>query len=338
MYNTTLKFLLLIFSVLLLSACGDKGDSRTVTIYVSEDQVFSEPVLKDFERETGIEVNALYDTEESKSTGVMNRLIAEKNNPRADVYWANEPIRAEILRQKGILAPYRSPNAEGIPREFVQKDNYWTGFSARVRILLVQDSSAADPLSILAYADPEYKGKSVIANPLFGTTTSHIAALFTVWGDKRAMEFLDRMKENDTAIATSNGESADFVAQGRYLFSLVDSDDAVSRIRQKEKVHIVYPDQKEGGLGVFVVPNAVMMIAGAPHKSAAKKLIDYLLSRKVESRLAFADCAQIPLHKGVKMPSGLKEIRDIKLMKVDYARVAEKLVEIQPRLKSWLEK
>ena len=212
MYNTTLKFLLLIFSVLLLSACGDKGDSSTVTIYVSEDQVFSEPVLKDFERETGIEVNAVYDTEESKSTGVMNRLIAEKNNPRADVYWANEPIRAEILRQKGILAPYRSPNAGGIPREFVQKDNYWTGFSARVRILLVQDSSAADPLSILAYADPEYKGKSVIANPLFGTTTSHIAALFTVWGDKRAMEFLDRMKENDTAIATSNGESADFVA------------------------------------------------------------------------------------------------------------------------------
>ena len=70
---------------------------QTVTIYVSEDQVFSEPILKDFEKETGIKVRAVFDTEEAKSTGAMNRLIAEKDNPQADVYWANEPIRANLL-------------------------------------------------------------------------------------------------------------------------------------------------------------------------------------------------------------------------------------------------
>jgi iron(III) transport system substrate-binding protein len=53
----------------------------TVVVYVSHDEVFSEPILKDFEKETGIKVRAVYDTEETKSTGVMNRLIAEKNNP-----------------------------------------------------------------------------------------------------------------------------------------------------------------------------------------------------------------------------------------------------------------
>ena len=89
-----------------------------VVVYVSEDQVFSEPILKDFERETGITVRALYDTEEAKSTGVMNRLIAEKDNPQADVYWANEPIRAELLKQKGISASYRSANAADIPDGF----------------------------------------------------------------------------------------------------------------------------------------------------------------------------------------------------------------------------
>ena len=78
----------------------------TVVVYVSHDQVFSEPILKDFEKETGIKVRAVYDTEETKSTGTMNRLIAEKNNPQADVYWANEPVRAEVLRQQGIAAPY----------------------------------------------------------------------------------------------------------------------------------------------------------------------------------------------------------------------------------------
>ena len=78
----------------------------TVVVYVSHDQVFSEPILTDFEKETGIKVRAIYDTEETKSTGTMNRLIAEKNNPQADVYWANEPVRAEVLRQQGIAAPY----------------------------------------------------------------------------------------------------------------------------------------------------------------------------------------------------------------------------------------
>jgi iron(III) transport system substrate-binding protein len=57
---------------------------QDVVVYVSHDEVFSEPILKDFERETGIRVRAVYDTEETKSTGAMNRLIAEKNNPQAD--------------------------------------------------------------------------------------------------------------------------------------------------------------------------------------------------------------------------------------------------------------
>jgi iron(III) transport system substrate-binding protein len=331
------KIFFLLLSTFVLVSCSTKEKDKSVTVYVSEDQVFSEPVLKAFEKETGIRVNALYDTEESKSTGAMNRLIAEKNNPRADVYWANEPIRAEVLRQKGILAPYQSPSAAGIPDVFIQKEYYWTGFSARIRILLVNNALKTDPESILYYTEKTYKGKIVIANPLFGTTTSHIAALFTVWGDARTKAFLNALKQNDVAIATSNGESADFVASGRYLFSLVDSDDAMSRLKQKAAVHVVYPDQEEGALGAFVVPNAVMMIKGAPHPDMAKKLIDYLLSRESERKLAFADCAQIPLHAEVEMPKGLKPIDAIKVMQVDYAEVAKKLVEIQPYLKRWLE-
>ena len=103
---------------------------------VSEDQVFSESIRKDFERETGITVRAVFDTEEAKSTVVMNRLVAERNNPQADVYWANEPIRAELLKQQGISAPYISPAANDIPALFKDPDGYWTGFSARARVLI----------------------------------------------------------------------------------------------------------------------------------------------------------------------------------------------------------
>ena len=312
------------------------GNAPVVVVYVSEDQVFSEPVLKDFEKESGIRVKAVYDTEEAKSTGAMNRLIAEKNNPQADVYWANEPIRAEVLKQKGISAPYVSPNSMDIPPVFKDPDGYWTGFSARARVFVVNKNVTEGPETVLAYVNPRWKGKAVITNPLFGTTTAEIAALFTAWGDKRGKEFMSAMKRNQVAVSTNNGESADFVAAGRYDFSLVDSDDAVNRIRQGKPITMIYPDQGRQGMGAFIVPNALVLINGAPHPETAGQLIDYLLSRKTERKLALADCAQIPLHPGVQTPPELKSIRDIKVMQVNYADVAKKMVEIQPFLKNWM--
>ena len=332
-----MRYILSLILLLLLSACTTESQN-SVTVYVSEDQVFSEPLLKDFEKESGIKVNAIYDTEESKSTGVMNRLIAEKNNPQADVYWANEPIRAEVLKQKGILAPYKSPNAKGIPKNFKDKDYYWTGFSARVRLFIAQNGRTKKPTSIMAYTLPEFKAKTVIANPLFGTTTAHVAALFTLWKEEKTKIFLTQLKTNQVRVSTSNGESANFVANGSYLFSLVDSDDAFSRLKAKEKVQIIYPDQDKNEIGAFVVPNSVMLMKNAPHVKRAKQLIDYLLSKKSEEKLAFADCAQIPLHPNVPMPSYIKPIEQIKVMPVDFEKVAKKMIEIQTYLKEWVQK
>ena len=326
----------LIAALLVFSFVGcSKKETQSVTIYVSEDQVFSEPILKAFEKETGIKVNALYDTEESKGTGVMNRLIAEKSHPQADLYWANEPIRAEVLKAKGILEPYLSPHAKTIASRYKDPKGYWSGFSARLRLFVVKKDAKVTPKSIFDYLDPRFKNKAVIANPLFGSTATHIAALFTLLGDAKATAFLDGLKQNGVAISTSNGESADLVAQGRYNFALVDSDDAVSRIKKGAPIKIVYPDQDKNGMGVLVIPNAVMLIKNAPHPQAAKKLMDYLLSPKTEAALAKAECAQIPLHPGVEQPAMLKPVQTLKVMDIKYDEVARTLIRITPLLDRW---
>ncbi len=313
--------------------CKQKTITNEVVVYVSEDQVFSEPILKDFEKDTGIKVKPVYDTEETKSTGAMNRLIAERNNPQADVYWANEPIRAVVLKQKGISIPYFSPNAEGIPSLFKDPNGYWTGFSARARVFVVSSEDA--PSSILDYRNEKWRDKAVIANPLFGTTTSWVASLFTVWGDERAKEFMKGMKENGVKISTSNGESTNLVVNKEFAFSLVDSDDSTNVIRDGKPVRQIYPDQEEGGMGALVLPNAAVLIKGGPNLENGKKLMDYLLSPETERKLAFADCAQIPLHRGVETPHDVKKIEEIKAMRINYEAVARKLQEIQPYLKEW---
>jgi iron(III) transport system substrate-binding protein len=328
--------IVIVFGFIMWKNIQSAANSNIVVVYVSEDQIFSEPILKDFEKETGITVKAVYDTEETKSTGVMMRLISEKNNPLADVFWANEPIRAEVLKQKGIAAPYQSPNGLQIPDVHKDPEGYWTGFSARSRVFVVNKKVKNKPTSIMAYNDPQWKDKAVIANPLFGTTTVEIAALFTIWGEDKAKTFMADMQKNNVGISTSNGESTDFVASGQYDFSLVDSDDAVSRIRQGKSIEMVYPDQGENDIGCLIVPNAVVLINGARHPENAKKMIDYLLSKSTEKKLAFADCAQIPLHPGVETPAEVRSIESLKVMQVNYSEVAEKMEDIQPYLKQWV--
>ena len=108
-------------------------------------------------------------------------------------------------------------------------------------------------------------------------------------------------------------------------------------MRQQQPVELVYPDQGADGIGCFLVPNAVVLIAGAPHPDMAQKLIDYLLSKEVEAKLARSDAAQIPLHPGVEGPPELRPIDKLKTTQVNYAEIAAKLQAIQPFLKRWVE-
>lgn len=327
---------LLVILVVGLLSCTRRA-AQEVVVYTSEDQVFSEPILKAFERKTGITVKAVYDTEETKSTGVVNRLIAEKNNPQADVFWSNDPVRPILLQKLGILTPYRSPNRERIPKRYQDKEGYWTGFAARARVIvyntnLVQPQDA--PRSILELTSPRWRRKVAFANPLFGTSTLHAAALFEVWGEERAKAFFRQMKQNGVRIATSNGEVRDLVAAGEVAWGFADTDDAHVALIQKKPVGVVYPDQDS--LGTLIMPNVVAMIKGGPHPENAKKLIDYLLSAEVEEKLASSPAAQMPLGPGVKTPEDVPAIRSLKDMDVDYVKVAEIMEKIQPFLSTWV--
>src|SRR5215212_4488646 len=136
------QILVILMFVLILAACSPPPNERQgsaaseVTIYVSTDRVFSEPILRAYEQKTGVKVNAVFDTEETKSTGLANRLLAEKSNPQADVFWSNEPVRTLVLKSRGMLAPYKSPSADGISDTFKDREGYWTGFSARLRVIV----------------------------------------------------------------------------------------------------------------------------------------------------------------------------------------------------------
>src|SRR5437879_1531280 len=74
-----------------------------VTIYCALDDVYARPILDDFERETGIHVKASFDTEASKTVGLVQNLRLERSNPRCDVFWNNEILHTVRLADEGVL-------------------------------------------------------------------------------------------------------------------------------------------------------------------------------------------------------------------------------------------
>ncbi|MBN1908478.1 MAG: extracellular solute-binding protein [Pirellulales bacterium] len=320
-------FVSLTLACLALSGCWSSSGKEEVVVYTALDANFSEPIFAEFTKETGIEVRPKFDTESTKTVGLANAILAEAQRPRCDLFWNNEILNTLRLKQKGLLDVYHPPLAKEYPAAVRSPDGLWHGFAARARVLIVNTDLVPEgerPTSILDLTDPKWKGRAAMAKPLFGTTATHAACLFTVWGDERAKEFFRKVKKNDVQILSGNKQVALAVSAGRAAFGLTDTDDAVSQIEGGRPVTIVYPDQAPDGLGTLFIPNTLALIKGSPHSVAARRLVDYLLSPAVESKLAAGPSAQIPLNPNVKPNPRVETPQTVRAMEVDFDKAAEK--------------
>jgi iron(III) transport system substrate-binding protein len=296
-----------------------------VVVYVALDRTFSEPIFEAFTRKTGIAVKPLYDTESTKTVGLASRIRAEAARPRCDVFWNNEILNTIRLESEGLLQPFDAAGAEGYPEGSRDRDKTWYGFAARARVLIVNTrvvSRESMPGSIRDLARPEWKGRTAIAKPLFGTTASHVACLFAALGADRATEYLDSLKKNDVRVEGGNKGCAMAVAAGAAAFALTDTDDAIAEVEAGKPVTIVYPDSGEDGLGTLFLPNTVAILKGAPHPEEAKALVNFLLTPEVEEMLAGGPSAQIPLNEAAKPSARVQGPGQVKPMSVDYEAAA----------------
>ena len=131
------------------------------------------------------------------------------------------------------------------------------------------------------------------------------------------------MTENRVQILSGNKDVALSVAAGKLAFGLTDTDDALIEIEKgMPDLAIIYPDQAPGGLGTLFIPNTLAIIKGSPHPEAAKRLVQYLLSPPVETRLAKGESAQIPLNSTVKVKPRVETPQTVRAMQVDFDKAA----------------
>ncbi|MHB8963147.1 MAG: extracellular solute-binding protein [Saccharofermentanales bacterium] len=311
-------FMILALTASCLPACNIGRD--IVVVYTSVDQVYSEKIFKAYEKETGVKVEAKYDIEAAKTVGLVNELIAEKENPRADVFWSGEILYTIDLKEKGVLDAAVLENTKNLPPAFIDEDDMWFAFGGRARVLLFNKTliSRADcPKTLEDLATGAYADKTGIAYPVFGTTATHAAVLYAYWGSEKAKKHYTDFFDAGAVVLEGNGPVKDQVSQKQIFMGLTDTDDALSEMAANPDLDIVFLDQGDGGMGTLVIPNTVAKIKGGPNPEQADRFMDYLLSIRVEQMLVDDGWIQIPVNSDVKAAE-IVEQANVKIMAADF--------------------
>jgi iron(III) transport system substrate-binding protein len=297
---------------------------RKLVLYCSVDQVIAEPIIAEFEDKTGINVLPRFDTEASKTVGLVQRIRAEAASPLADVFWSNEIFHTIRLGEESLLAAYRSDTTKDWPERYADPNGRWYGFALRARVIAYNTtrvSAAEAPKCLEDVLDSKWKGRIVMAVPEFGTTGGDVASWFAHYDSPRAMEILKQLKANEIRLVDGNSTAVRMVATGQADICFTDTDDVYAAQRNGWPIAMNYLDQ--GGDGALAIPNTAAIIKGAGHLAEAKEFMEFLLSDDLEQMLLSSDSHNCPIR---RPPTGqFKEYLIPKPLGMDYEKVADNL-------------
>lgn len=248
-----------------LTGCGGRPGPEVV-VYAAQDRLFAEPIFREFQRATGIEVRAVYDNEATKTTGLANRLLVEQARPQADLWWSNEELRTRQLTRLGVLEPDT------------------IAFGERRRVLVCASNRVGSlpvPFSLSTLTNAPYRGQVAMAYPLFGTTATHLLVLRQRWGEAAWQSWCRDLHANRPLLLDGNSLVVRRVAAGDAWIGLTDTDDVIAAQREGEPVAAIALPVGED----LRIPNTVAVVQGARHPDAARRLANFLQSPGVIERL-----------------------------------------------------
>jgi iron(III) transport system substrate-binding protein len=269
---------------------------RKVVLYCSVDQEVAEPIIAEFEKQSGIDVLPRFDTEASKTVGLVQRIRAEAASPIADVFWSSEIFHTIRLARESLLAPYHSDTTKDWPALYADPNNCWYGFALRARVIAYNTTriSASDaPKCLEDVLDSKWKGRLVMATPEFGTTGGDVASWFAHYDTAKATEILEGLKANEIRLVEGNSTAVRMVATGQADICFTDTDDVYAAQRNSWPVAMNYLDQ--GGDGALTIPNTAALIKGGSNPEEAEELMEFLLSEQLEKMLLSSDSHNCPI-------------------------------------------
>lgn len=302
MLSNTLRLLVLaalVGALLLAYRFFWRAADDALVVYCAHDAEFATLVFDEFRRRTGIAVSVRYDSEATKSLGLVERLIAEDGHGPCDVFWNNEQLGTIALDRHGLLAKYCGPGWQRMPTAWRQPDGHWSAFAARLRVMIVNTTAMPATTAAVRARLTGDLSRVAIAKPLFGTTLTHYSMLWSALGGGPVQAWHRDSRARGIREVDGNGMVKALVAAGTCDLGFTDTDDFFAALDAGAPVAMVPARLADlapaAGDTTILIPNTVAIMRGATHRTAAERLVDFLLSQEGELLLARSPSRQIPL-------------------------------------------
>lgn len=314
---------LLVFSFCLFLGTTAFAAKKPVVVYTSLETDETVEYLKLAEKELpNLDIKII-----RLSTGELGaRMLAERNNPQADLVWGWAVTNMDDFRDRGMLEKYKPKGWGKIPDRFKDPNGFWVAIDLYMAAFVLNTKVMAKnnlpkPAGWNDLLNPVYKGQLIMPNPASsGTGFLQVASLLEMLDPEYAnkpvkknkgWEFLEKLDKNMGQYIKSGSKPAKLTAAGEYAIGCSFAFVYSSLKKQGFPVEMVLPQE---GAGYELEANA--LLKGAKHKAAAKKFLDWAINESAMREYAkFKLGVTVP---GIPGPADLPQLETIKLAPMDF--------------------
>ena len=242
------------------------------------------------------------------STGVITaRLLAEKENPQADVIWGLAATSLLVLEEEGMLERYAPQGVENLDPKFVDaayrsgEDPAWVGMDAWVAAICYntiegERQGVPMPTSWEDLTQPEFAGHVIMPNPnSSGTGYLDVASWLQLWGEDQGWDYMDRLHDNISRYTHSGSAPCSLAATGEAVVGVSFAFRGARLKSQGAPIEVVFPEE---GLGWDM--EAAAIVAGTDQQEAAQTLMDWAVSQ--DANELYSEGYAVVAYPGVAQP------------------------------------
>ena len=316
----------MLFSILLAGCGGGGGDKKAAApaapaaggnkliIYTSMKESLIGGIVEGFKKKNpGIEV----DYQSAGAGKLMAKIAAERQSGKilADIIWTSEVPDFYSMKKEGILEQYKTPLFKEILNPFDDYDGYFTAARlGTLGIAINTDKIKTPPAQWSDLFKPEFKGAFGVADPaLSGTAYMSVALLEKQFG----WPFFEKLRANGARIGKGSGQVIDDTASGELGASLAVDYITYDKIKKGAHIALYYPPE------LLIAPSPEAIFKGGRNLDAAKKFVDYLLSKEAQTLIAAEGTlsvrADVPSPEKLKLPPAADALK--RSIKIDYVKM-----------------
>jgi len=288
----------------------------TVVVYVEARKRTAAPLLRTFEEQTGIHVDATY--RETLGDRFLPTLRENAAKGKIDLFWGESPLSACEIVDADLAVPFRPIGARPVPEQYRDRQFRWIGFAANPRVIIYNSARLKPEEAPTGTADltrAPWAGRGAVPRIASGPAAFHAAALFSLWGPERARSYLDALRADGTRIVDDDPSALRLVSSGEASWALIGLDEAIGAKREAAPINILFPDRF--GQGAVVPPQVAVLLRGAPDAAQAKCLYGYLFATEGAWLLGQNDYALITFLPDAPKPGWVPGLASLNVARVD---------------------